>query len=700
MIDGKELTISTGKLAPQAHGSVLVEYGENALLCTTVMDRNPREGTDFLPLTIDFRESYAAGGKIGGAAYRRREGRPGDACTLYGRLTDRALRPLFPKGMINGIVVAITPLALDHTQDLGMMSLIGASVSVLLSGIPFKGPVGAVRIGRQDGNFIINPTLEQLKTSELNLICAGREGSINMIECDAKQAPEAIVNEWFVIAQQFIDQTVQIQNDFLTHCTVKAQTVTFNKPSASTIAFVHGLFTSEIQTEMFGNTKISFNEHYGTFEKHAIAVAGDHRQTITDPSMMDDYSDAKIKMAVFDVVKYAIRDRTLNEGKRADNRSTLDIRPIDIEVALTKRNHGTGMFRRGDTQVLSTVTLGSPSENLIIDSMEESQVEQYYMHHYNFPAFSTGEARGSMSTSRREIGHGKLAEKALEQVLPSREAFPYTIRVVSDCLGSGWSTSMWSVCGSTLALYDAWVPLIAPVSGAAMWLMTKTDDEGHILSHKVLTDISGTEDFVGDMDFKVAGTTTGITAIQLDTKVMGITVDIVHETIADARVARLRILDKMLETISAPRASLSPYAPKLVVMMIDPDKIKSVIGKWGEMINKIIELSWGVKIDFEDDGKCFISHTDQDKIDKAIELIKDITEDLPLNTPLDGVVSRVEDYGLFVNLPRKKSGLIHVSQLNSPMGTSLAASYKIGQTLKVMVIGADDQGRLKLKKVA
>lgn len=460
-----------------------------------------------------------------------------------------------------------------------------------------------------------------------------------MIELDAKQVSDEIVNEAFALAQAKIDEMCDFQSEYLTQFEVKTREVTFNKPSEVLLDYVRSLFSDEIKNEMIGNTKVTFNERFNEFQ-HAVL---DQSKELMDGDD-DDYTYSKIKMAVFQVAKDAIRDRTLQEGLRVDNRGMTDIRPLFTQVDTVPRVHGSGLFRRGDTQVLSTVTLGSVGDALLLDSMEDTDAEQRYFHHYNFPPFSTGEAQPIRFVSRREIGHGKLAEKALEHVLPSKEVFPYTIRVVSDCLASGGSTSMGATCGSTLSLMAAGVPLLAPVSGIAMGLMSEQDDEGNITNYKILTDLMGTEDFVGDMDFKVAGTRDGITAIQLDTKVGGLTPQIITETIALAHTGRNEILEVMLETIATPRAELSPYAPKMAVITINPDKVKMVIGKGGEMIDKIIELSGGVKIDFEDDGTCYIAHTDQDKIDLAIKLIKDIAEDLPLNTPIVGTIAKVEAF--------------------------------------------------------
>lgn len=691
-VSGQNFTFASGILAPQADGAITVQFGDNVLLFTVVMDKYPRPELDFLPLTIDYREMFSAGGKIGWAAYRRREAKPSDNCILYARLTDRALRPLFPKWMINGTVISVTPLALDHTQDLGVMSLVGSSLAVMMAGIPLKWPVWAVRIGRKNGQFIINPTLEEIETGEMNLICAGKKWSINMIELDAKQIPDTIVNEAFILAQQQIDIMCDIQSQYLGQFELWYQEPTFNKPSDIVLNYVSELFSDDIKNDMIGNENTSFNTKFYEFQHTVLESA----KELIDSSD-EEYTTSKLKMAVFQVTKDAIRDRTLHKWLRVDNRSMTDIRPLFTQIDTVPRVHGSGLFWRWDTQVLSTVTLWSVGDALLIDDMENTDIEQRYFHHYNFPPFSTGDAQAIRFLSRREVGHGKLAEKALEHVLPSKEVFPYTIRVVSDCLASGWSTSMGATCGSTLSLMAAGVPLLAPVSGIAMGLMTEQDDEWNIINYKILTDLMGTEDFVGDMDFKVAGTKDGITAIQLDTKVAGLTPEIITETIALAHTGRNEILEVMLETIAEPRKELSPYAPKMSVITIHPDKVKLVIGKGGETIDKIIEQSGWVKIDFEDDGTCYIAHTDQSKIDHAIQLIRDIAEDLPLNTPITGKIAKVEAFGFFVDLPKRQSGLIHVSQLWERAKPSVSSHFKVGQEISVICTGTDDKGRLQLK---
>lgn len=692
---GNQISFETGKLAVQADSSIKAQLWENVLLCSIVMEKNPRADMDFLPLMIDFRDSYSAAGRIWWAAYRRREGRPTDLVVLYARLIDRALRPMFPKWMINDVVITISPLSLAHDIDLWVLSIISASLSVLAAGIPFDGPVGAAQIGYIDWQFVINPNKEQLEKSLLNLVVAGKKWSINMVECEANEVPEDILKQAFVIWQEAIDQSCEIQNSFLKLLSISPQEISLNKPSEETMDFVREIITKDKLEALTGNTKVPFNSLFSQYEKEALEAA---KGKIEDWDL-EDFTESKIKMAVFNVIKDFIRSRTLETGKRVDDRDIKEIRSLYCEVGLFPRTHGTGLFRRWDTQVLSTVTLWSPGDYLILDDMENDWIQQRYMHHYNFPPFSVWEARAMRGTGRREIWHGRLAEKALEPMIPAKESFPYTIRVVSDCLGSGGSTSMWSVCGSTLALMDAGVPLIKPVSGIAMWLMTEHEEDWTITKHMVLNDLMGTEDFMWDMDFKVAGTVDGVTALQLDTKLKGLTMDIVHETINRACEWYKEIMTLMLETLPQARESVGTYAPKIHIMQINPDKIKEVIGKWWEVINKIIEESAWVKIDLNDDGSCFITHQDQKSIDKAVEMILEITTDLEVGQTFDAKITRVEDYGLFVQLPKNKLWLCHVSQLGQKYAPPLSNHFKIWTTIKVTISSIDQTGKVACKKI-
>ena len=691
---GRELSLEIGKLAVQADASIRMQMGDNVMLYSTTMEKNPREWLDFLPLMIDMRESFSAAGRIGGAVYRRREWRPSDQAILNARLTDRALRPMFPKGMINDIVVSVTPLALDHQMSLGVMHIIGSSLSILAAGIPFDGPVGAAQIGYLDGQFIVNPSLEQLEKSDLNLLVAGKKGSINMIECEGKEFPDNLMKEAFTLWQKVIDESCDWQADFIKTLEIKPQEITFNKPTEKTMEIINSYLTSDKLEAMAGNTKTPFNELYNLYEKDILALA---KEQTTEENEAD-FTESKLKMGVFNAIKAFIRSRTIDTGKRIDDRGILDIRPLYCETDNLPRVHGSGLFWRGDTQVLSTVTLGGPTDYLVLDDMEHNDVQQRYFHHYNFPPFSTGEAKAMRGTGRREIGHGRLAEKALEFMIPSKESFPYSIRVVSECLGSGGSTSMGSVCGSTLALMDAWVPIKKPVAGIAMGLMTEHLEDGTITKYQILNDLMGTEDFTGDMDFKVAGTKEGINAIQLDTKLKGLPLTIVHETIDRASAGYKEIMDFMLQTIAEPRAQVKEYAPKIHVFSIKPEKIKEVIGKGGEMIDKIIEQCDNIKIDFEDDGTCFLTHSNQAIIEKAKNLILEIATDLEVGQSFEAKVVRIADFGLFVQLPKGKQGLCHVSNLGQKYPDGLDKHFKLGDLINVTISNIGQDWKIAVKR--
>lgn len=691
------LAFETGKLAVLADGSVKISLGENTLLVTAVMNKEPDRSKDFMPLMVDFRDSYSAAGKIGGGRFRKREGRPSDEAVLYSRLTDRALRPLFPKGMVNDVVITITPLAIDGTQDLGALCLLGSSVALQLAGIPFDGPVGACRVAFVDNQYVINPTLTQLETATMNLMVAGPQDLINMIEADGREAPAEIVERAWDIAMEHINQTIERQQEFIATVdtiTDKSDKVVKNYPSDDLIAWVRTVLTDEKLSGIYRHSKEDFGELYAEYESEVMDAALDY---IADETKLD-FSHSSVKQAVFHVFKYFIRSRTIHEGVRVDGRDVMTIRPLYCEVDTIPLVHGSGLFWRGDTQVHSTVTLGSPGDVQLVDNMEEDDTEQRYMHHYNFPPYSVNDPRGTRGPGRREIGHGRLAEKALEYMIPDKQHFPYVIRVVSECMGSGGSTSMGSVCGSTLALMAAGVPLQEPVSGIAMGLMTElADDHRTIASYQVLNDIMGTEDFTGDMDFKIAGTRNGVTAIQLDTKLHGIPVSIVKETMTRGNDGRAEILNFMLQTIDKPRDHVNEHAPKIHVMTIKPEQIRDVIGKGGETIDKIIEKSGGVKIDIDQDGTVYLTGDSQAGVDKAIKLIEQITFEIEPGKNYDAEVTRVENYGTFISVAGK-SGLVHVSNMGGGI-TDATTRFKVGETMKVQLLKTDEKGRMAFKRV-
>ncbi len=691
------LWFSTWKIAVIADGSVTISFNKNVFLVTAVMNKDPDMGKDYMPLMIDFRESFSAAGKIGGGRFRKREGRPSDEAILYSRMTDRALRPLFPKGMINDLVISLSPLSLDLDQDLGVMSIIGASVATTLAGVPYAGPVGAVRIGYVDGDYVINPTKEQIEKGEMNLLVAGPRDSINMIEADGKEVENDILEKAWDIAIEHINQVIDWQEEFTKQVTItdKSDKVAFNKPSEDLISWVSTILTDDELTVVTrkDTRKEDFGEIYAELETKVFDAWAD--KMANDET--GEYTKHNIKTAVFTVLKKYIRKNTINDAVRLDGRSPLEIRPLYCEVDIVPQVHGTALFWRGDTQVLASTTLGSPSDGQLKDTMEASDETDTFIHHYNFPPFSVNDARGTRGAWRREIGHGKLAEKALEYMIPAKEVFPYVVRVVSDCMWSGGSTSMWSVCASTMSLMAAWVPIKEPVSGIAMWLMTELDAAGKVEKYQVLDDIMGTEDFTGDMDFKIAGTKNGMTAIQLDTKLHGIPVSIIKETMTRGNKGRLDILDFMLKTIDQPRGAVSEWAPKIEVMQINPDKIKEVIGRGWENINKIIELADGIKIDIDEDGTIFMTHQEASAIAKAKKMIEDIAVELEPGTKHAAKISRVEKYGVFIKLSNGKWGLVHVSKLWAWVSDP-TAKFKEGEAIDVIYNGTDNQWRMNFAK--
>lgn len=693
---GLSLAFEHGKLAVLADGSVRISLWENTLLITAVMNKDPDASKDYMPLMVDFRDSYSAAGKIGGGRFHKREGRPSDEAVLYSRLTDRALRPLFPKGMVNDVIITITPLAIDGTQDLGAMCLIGASLALQIAGIPFDGPVGACRVAYVENEYVINPTLAQLEKATMNLMVAGPHDLINMIEADGREAPNDIIEKAWDMAMDEINQTIERQKEFVSGIDVVSKTdkVVKNYPSDDLIARVRTVLTNERLSSIHRHSKEDFGDLYAEYESEVMDAALEY---IADETKID-FSHSTVKKAVFHVLKDFIRSRTIHEGVRVDGRDVMTIRPLYCEVDAIPLVHGSGLFRRGDTQVHSTVTLGSPGDAQLVDNMEEDDTEQRYMHHYNFPPYSVNDARGTRWPGRREIGHGALAEKALEYMIPDKQRFPYVIRVVSECMGSGGSTSMGSVCGSTLALMAAWVPIQEPVSGIAMGLMTELEDDHRtIKTYQVLNDIMGMEDFTGDMDFKIAGTKNGMTAIQLDTKLHGIPVSVVKETMIRGNDGRMDILNFMLQTIDQPRLHVAEHAPKIHVMSVKPEQIRDIIGKGGETIDKIIEKSGGVKIDIDKDGTIYLTGDDQKGVDKAITLIEEITFEIEKGKDYDAEVTRVENYGTFISVAGK-SGLVHVSNIGGGI-TDATTRFKVGDKMKVQLVKTDEKWRMAFKRI-
>lgn len=681
-VAGRPLIIETGELATQANGSVLVRYGDTVLLVTATASREPREGIDFFPLRVDWEERLYAAGRIPGSFFRR-EGRPTERAILSGRLTDRPIRPLFPRGFRNDVQVVVTVLSYDDDNVPESVGILGASCALGISDIPFSGPVAGVIVGRVDGELVINPTAEQRAVSDLDLTVAGTEDAILMIEAGAHQLPEHVVIDAVYFGHKEIRRLVEFQKEIIAKCgKEKMEVQLFTVPEEIQQA-VEAQWAEQLRSALFNVDKLA----------REAAVESVKTAAVEALSVQFPEQEKEISQALDDLEKRIMRQNIITNGTRVDGRRPDEIRPISIRVGLLPRAHGSGLFRRGQTQVLTVAALGATGDRQMLDSLGHIEEFKRYMHHYNFPPYSVGEVRPIVGPGRREIGHGVLAERALEPVLPDPEEFPYTIRLVSEVLESNGSTSMGSVCGSTLALMDAGVPIKAPVAGIAMGLIKEGDQIA------ILTDIQGVEDALGDMDFKVAGTRTGVTAIQLDCKIAGLEREVLERALEQARTARLFILDKMLETLPAPRPDISPLAPRIFVMQIDPEKIRDVIGPGGKTIHKITD-ECHVKVDIEDDGRIYIAATDEEGGRKAREMIEQLTRDVQIGEVYTGRVTRLVNFGAFVEILPGKEGLVHISQLSFSRIPKVEDLVKVGDILTVKVIEIDELGRINLSRIA
>ncbi len=676
----QEFIIETGKLAFQAGGAVTVRWGDTIVLATATASKEPREDVDFFPLTVDFEERLYAAGKIPGSFFRR-EGRPSEAAILLCRLVDRPIRPLFPKGMRNEVHIVITALSSDGEHSIDIPAMVGASAALTISDIPFNGPIGAVKVGYIDGQFVVNPTNSQMERSLIDIKVAGTEEAVLMVEAGASEVPEEIILEAIKVGHQALQAFIQVQKEMAEKVGKPKMQVPLYQLPEETLRAVAERAEGPIKEILCQNLiKAERNEALDALLEQLVMELG------------QEHSPLDIKEAFFQVLKDIVRKRILDEGIRPDGRGLKEIRPISCEVGLLPRTHGSGLFTRGETQVLTIATLGTHSDEQVMDSLMAEETKRF-IHHYNFPPYSTGEAKPIKAPSRREIGHGALAERALVPVIPSEEEFPYTIRLVSEVLSSNGSTSMASVCGSTLALMDAGVPIKAPVAGVAMGLI-KEDSR-----YAILTDIQGMEDHLGDMDFKVAGTAKGITALQMDIKISGISYEILAEALAQAREARLYILEKMLEVIDKPRPQISPYAPRVGVVKIEPEKIGLVIGPGGRTIRHIIEET-KTKIDIEDDGTIYVAGADGTGVERAIQFIRSLTEEAEVGKIYLGKVVRITDFGAFVEILPGKEGLLHKSQLSDRRVSRVEDVVKEGEEIMVMVIDIDKDGRIKLSRQA
>lgn len=676
---GRKLTVDVGRLAKQANGSAVVRYGDTMILATATSSSEPREGVDFFPLTVDYEERQYAAGRIPGNFFRR-EGRPTEKAILAARLIDRSIRPMFPKSYRNDVQVIVTVLSVDHDNAPEICGIIGSSVALCVSDIPFEGPVAAVIVGMVDGKFVINPTSSESERSEMHLVVAGTRDAVVMVEAGAREVAEETMLDAISFAHENILQLIEFQGRIASEMGRDKQQVVEKEIDPELERRIRDMTTGRIEEAISIGEKLKREE----------AIAGIKTEIVN--SLIEEYPEQEetIDVVFKQLLKEVVRRMILDEGKRPDGRALDEIRPIYCDVGLVPRAHGSGLFTRGQTQVLTAATLGTVGDVQMLDSLEEEDFKRY-IHHYNFPPFSVGEARPLRGPSRRDIGHGALAERALEPVLPDEDGFPYTIRLVSEILESNGSTSMASVCGSTLALMDAGVPIRAPVAGIAMGLVMESERVA------ILSDIQGIEDALGDMDFKVAGTERGITALQMDVKIKGVTREILARALAQAREGRVFILKKMLEVISEPRKELSPYAPRIIVVDIDPEKIRDVIGPGGKMINKIIGET-NTQIDIEDDGRVFIAASSEEDGKRALKMIQDLTEDVVVGKTYTGKVVRIMNFGAFVEILPGKEGLVHISQLSDKRVGRVEDVVSVGDEMPVKVIEIDNLGRINLSR--
>jgi len=684
-VGGRTLSFETGLLARQADGAVVVRYGDSVVLVTATGAAQPRASIDFFPLTCDYEEKMYAAGKIPGGFFKR-EGRPGEGAILTARLMDRPIRPLFPKGMRHDVQVIATVLSTDQENDPAILAVNGASAALMLSGLPFEGPVGAVRVGLVDEELVINPTLRQIdEQSRLDLVVAGTADAIVMVEAGAKEVSEEQMLAAFDLAHAEIRRIVEIQHRLSELAAKPRRALPLAVPDPDLAAAVREVARAHIADVLDHPEKLAREEALRDVQQDVA------RELLERDRERYAGQEGAVADLVYALAKEEMRRRVLSEGRRADGRQTTEIRSLNVQVGLLPRTHGSGLFQRGQTQVLTVATLGTGEDAQKLDNLG-LQERKRYMHHYSFPPFSVGEVRPLRGAGRREIGHGALAERALAWAIPSQEAFPYTIRLVSEVLESNGSTSMASVCGSTLALMDAGVPIRAAVAGIAMGLIT--DDAGRAA---ILTDILGIEDQMGDMDFKVAGTRDGITALQMDVKIKGLSRERLRDALRQARDARLTILDRIAEVLPAPRTTLSPYAPRILTMEINPERIREVIGPGGKVINKITQET-GAKIDIEQDGRISIASVDEAAARRAMQMIEEIVRELKVGELYLGRVTRLMNFGAFVEVLPGKEGLVHISDLSDDRVEKVEDVVKVGDELLVKVKEIDSLGRVNLTR--
>ncbi|MEW9121882.1 MAG: polyribonucleotide nucleotidyltransferase [Thermotaleaceae bacterium] len=681
VVGGRPFEVQAGKLAQLANGSALIRYGDTVVLVTAVASAEPKQGIDFFPLSCDYEERLYSVGKIPGG-FIKREGRPTEKAILTSRLIDRPIRPLFPKGYRNDVQVIATVLSVDQDCTPDVVAMIGSSVALSISDIPFKGPTGSVIIGLIDGQFIVNPTMAEREKSEMHLVVSGTKDAIMMVEAGAKEIEEKIMLEAILFAHEEIKKIISFIEEIVQEIGKPKQEVQLIKIDEVVEAEVRAFATEKMVQAIKTVDKLERNENMEAVKAETMEY------------FIEKYPENQkdIDETLYQIIKEQVRKMILEEEIRPDNRKPKEIRPISCEVSVLPRAHGTGLFTRGQTQALTVATLGAVGDAQILDGLGEEETKRY-MHHYNFPPYSVGEARFLRGPGRREIGHGALAERALEPVIPSEEDFPYTIRLVSEILSSNGSTSQAAVCGSTLALMDAGVPIKSPVAGIAMGLIKEQDKVS------ILSDIQGMEDFLGDMDFKVAGTEKGVTAIQMDIKIDGINKEILEKALAQAHEGRLHILDRMKEAISKPREEMSAYAPRIIRTKIHPDKIRELIGPGGKTINKIIDET-GVKIDIEDDGSVFIMATDMESGNKALKIVEGIVKEPQPGELYMGKVARITTFGAFVEILPGKEGLVHISHIAKERIAKVEDVLAVGDEILVKVLEIDKQGRINLSRKA
>lgn len=676
-LGGRKFLIETGKMAKQANGAVLVRYGDTAVLVTATASAEPREGVDFFPLTVDYEEKLYSVGKIPGG-FIKREGRPSESSILASRLIDRPIRPLFAEGFRNDVQIVATVLSVEQDNQPDISAMIGASCALCISDIPFNGPIAGVKVGRVAGEFVINPTVQQQKESDLSLYVAGSHDAVMMVEAGANELPEEVILDAIMFGHKTIQEIIAFQLKIVEAIGKPKREIKLFEIPIDLNAAVRDYATEKLDKAIRNSDKLAREEDISAVKAEALA------------HFIEKYPEniKEIQYVLQKIVKESVRRMITIEKIRPDGREVEEVRPVSCEVGLLARPHGSGLFTRGQTQILTVTTLGALGDEQVIDGVGHEE-SKHYLHQYNFPGYSVGEARPSRGPGRREIGHGALAERALVPVIPDINEFPYTIRLVSEVLESNGSSSMGSVCGSTLSLMNAGVPIKRPVSGVAMGLVKEGEN------FTILTDIQGMEDALGDMDFKVAGTTEGVTAIQMDIKIAGLTKEILASALSQAKRGRAFILGKMLEVIDKPNEELSPYAPRVITMEINPDKIRDVIGPGGKTIKKIIDET-GVNIDIQDDGKVFIGAIDIESAHKAMSIIEDIVREVEVGGIYKGKVTRLMNFGAFVEVLPGKEGLVHISQLANARVEKVEDVVKIGDELEVKVVEIDRQGRVNL----